>query len=67
MGEIYQKIYDSISKKIFISSNSRLLGEEMATSLRGRTIRFEVFPINFREFIRFKNFDFDSERDFFQF
>ena|GEM_PF-2630544 len=61
-----RRIYDSISKKIFITgSNSRLLGEEIATSLRGRTIRFEVFPLIFREFIRFKNFDFDPERDFF--
>ncbi len=61
-----RRIYDSVSKNIFITgSNSRLLGEEIASSLRGRTIRFEVFPLNFREFIRFKNFDFDPERDFF--
>ena len=63
-----RRIYDSVSKNIFITgSNSQLLGEEIATSLRGRTIRFEVFPLNFREFIRFKNFDFDPERDFFSY
>ncbi len=61
-----RRIYDSVSKNIFITgSNSRLLGEEIASSLRGRTIRFEVFPLNFKEFIKFKNFNFDIERDFY--
>jgi uncharacterized protein len=38
--------------RIFITgSNSRMLGREIATSLRGRTVTFEVFPFSFREFI----------------
>jgi len=38
--------------RVFITgSNSRMLGREIATSLRGRTITYEVFPFSFREFV----------------
>jgi len=38
--------------RVFITgSNSRMLGREIATSLRGRTITFEVFPFSFKEFV----------------
>lgn len=61
-----RRVYDSLSNNIFLTgSNSNLFGQEIATSLRGRTIRYEVFPLSFREFIRFKNFDFDVEKDFY--
>lgn len=37
---------------IFITgSNSRLLGREIATALRGRTLTYEIFPFSFKEFI----------------
>ena len=34
-------------------SSSKLLSEEIATAMRGRSIPLEVFPLSFREFIRF--------------
>ena len=34
-------------------SSSKLLSEEIATAMRGRSIPMEVFPLSFREFIRF--------------
>lgn len=34
-------------------SSSRLLSEEIATAMRGRSVPIEVFPLSFREFIRF--------------
>lgn len=38
--------------RVFITgSNSRMLGREIATSIRGRTITYEVFPFSFREFV----------------
>jgi len=41
--------------RVFITgSNSRMLGREIATSLRGRTITYEVFPFSFKEFIRLR-------------
>ena len=61
-----RRLYDRISRNIFLTgSNSKLLSQEIATSLRGRILKYEVFPLNFKEFLRFKNFDFDLERDFY--
>lgn len=37
---------------IFLAgSNSRMLGHEIATALRGRTLTYEIFPFSFREFL----------------
>ncbi len=59
-----RRIYDTITKNIFITgSNSKLLGNEIATSLRGRTIKYEVSPLTFKEFIKFKGFDFEFNID----
>ena len=43
---------------IFITgSSSKLLSKEIATSLRGRNLKTEVLPLNFKEFLKFKNFE----------
>ncbi|ACV25283.1 ATP-binding protein [Methanocaldococcus fervens] len=43
---------------IFITgSSSKLLSKEISTSLRGRNIKTEILPLNFKEFLKFKNFD----------
>ena len=34
-------------------SSSKLLSEEIATAMRGRAMPIEVFPLSFREFLRF--------------
>lgn len=50
-----RRIYDTISKNIFITgSSSKLLSREIATGLRGRAISYELYPLIFDEFIRFK-------------
>lgn len=55
-----RRIYDTISKNIFITgSNSKLLSSEIATSLRGRTLSFEVFPLSFKEYLSFKDIEVD--------
>ena len=55
-----RRIYDSISKNIYITgSNSKLLSSEIATSLRGRTISFEIYPLSFNEYLRFLNIEVD--------
>ncbi len=42
--------------KIFLSgSNSKLLSSELSTIFRGRTIDVKIFPLNFWEFLYFKN------------
>ena len=61
-----RRIYDTITKNIFITgSNSKLLGDEIATSLRGRTLKYEVYPLTFKEFLKFKGFEFNPAIDFY--
>lgn len=53
-----RRVYDQESKRIFLSgSNSKLLSSELSTSLRGRTLQYEVFPLSFREYCRFKKIE----------
>jgi len=55
-----RRVYDTISKNIFITgSNSKLLSSEIATSLRGRTLSYEVYPLSFSEYLSFKNITVD--------
>lgn len=45
------RVYASVTKHVFITgSNARLLSKEIATSLRGRTITFEIYPLSFSEY-----------------
>ncbi|OPZ98498.1 MAG: hypothetical protein BWY70_01210 [Bacteroidetes bacterium ADurb.Bin408] len=54
-----RRLYDNLTKKIFITgSNAKLLSTEIATSLRGRTITYTVLPLNLKEYLSFKNFDY---------
>lgn len=55
-----RRVYDSITRNIFITgSNARFLSSEIATSLRGRALSYEVFPLSFREYLRFNNVGID--------
>ncbi|WP_029522593.1 ATP-binding protein [Persephonella sp. KM09-Lau-8] len=55
-----RRIYDSLNTQIYITgSSSKLLSKEIATSLRGRTISYEIFPLSFKEFLDFKNIEFN--------
>jgi hypothetical protein len=55
-----RRVYDTISANIFITgSNSKLLSSEIATSLRGRTLVFEVYPLSFSEYLSFKEIEVD--------
>lgn len=43
--------------RIFITgSSSKLLSKEIATTLRGRSLSFNLFPLSFREYLSFKDF-----------
>lgn len=46
---------------ILTGSNARLLSKELATALTGRHIPIEIFPFNFREFLKAKNFELKEE------
>lgn len=55
--ELYvRRIYDTGNLHVFITgSSAKLLSSEIATSLRGRTLTYEIFPFSFREYLLAKD------------
>ncbi len=50
-----RRLMDKENVQIFLTgSSSRLLSREIATSLRGRSITYHIFPLSFIEFLRFR-------------
>lgn len=46
--------------RIFITgSSARLMSREIATALRGRTLPYQLLPLSFSEFLRFKKLEYD--------
>ena len=55
-----RRLYDSVCRRIYLTgSNAKMLSSEIATSLRGRSISYTIYPLSFREFLRFKNIDYN--------
>jgi predicted AAA+ superfamily ATPase len=53
-----RRIDDTLDLQLFITgSSSKLLSSEIATSLRGRTIVYEIFPFSFREYLAYKEIE----------
>ncbi|MEO2116815.1 MAG: ATP-binding protein [Methanocaldococcus sp.] len=52
-----RRLNDSGFNVFITGSSSKLLSKEIATSLRGRNLKTEVLPLNFKEFLKFKNFN----------
>jgi hypothetical protein len=53
-----RRLVDQENCRVYITgSSSRLLSRELATSLRGRTLPYEVFPLSFSEFLRFNQIE----------
>lgn len=53
-----RRIYDTLPINIVITgSSSKLLSSDIATSLRGRTLTYEIFPFSFSEYLRFQGID----------
>ena len=49
--------------KIFVTgSNAQLLSSEFSSVLTGRHLQLFVMPLNFKEFLRFKNFEFEADK-----
>lgn len=56
-------IYDRYNCHIFLTgSSSKLLSREIATSLRGRSITNLLLPLSFKEFLKFKELNFDKNK-----
>jgi predicted AAA+ superfamily ATPase len=53
-----RRIDDTLNLQLYITgSSSKLLSSEIATSLRGRTITYEIFPFSFREYLRYREIE----------
>ena len=53
-----RRLHDTENCQIYLcGSSSKLLSSEIASSLRGRSISYEIFPLSFKEFLRFKGID----------
>jgi predicted AAA+ superfamily ATPase len=51
-----RRLGDTENCSVFVTgSSAKLLSHEIASSLRGRTIPFEVFPLSFSEYLRFRD------------
>lgn len=57
------RLYNDTSKHVFLTgSNAKLLSREIATSLRGRALNFQVYPLRFIEFLKIVKPNLDSRQ-----
>ena len=60
-----RRIYDKEKVKLFVTgSSSKFLSKEIATSLRGRTLNYKLYPLNFDEFLSFKGVEVDKHFEY---
>jgi len=53
-----RRLYDNENCRIFITgSSSKMLSSDIATSLRGRTLNYELFPLSFSEYVKLQNLE----------
>ncbi|MBS3114961.1 ATP-binding protein [Candidatus Woesearchaeota archaeon] len=51
-----RRVYDSEKIRIFVTgSSSKMSSKEIPTELRGRFLEVKVFPLNFKEYLKFNN------------
>jgi uncharacterized protein len=53
-------------KIVITGSSSRLLSREVGAKLTGRHVSFEIFPLSFPEFLRFKGVTVSSKAEYFE-
>jgi len=54
---VVRSLIDSGYLTIISGSSSKLLSEEIATQLRGRSLTYYVFPFSFKEFLKLKSIE----------
>ncbi|RLJ01949.1 MAG: AAA family ATPase, partial [Candidatus Aenigmatarchaeota archaeon] len=54
---LVRSLLDSGYRVIVSGSSSKLLSKEVATQLRGRSLSYLLFPLSFREYLYFHNFE----------
>jgi predicted AAA+ superfamily ATPase len=53
-------------KVVITGSSSKLLSRDVGAKLTGRHVSFEIFPLSFSEFLRFKGITVGSKADYFE-
>lgn len=54
-----------LNARVFLTvSSSELTPQKIADELRGRSVNFEVYPLSFREFLKFKGFSYTPLIDY---
>ncbi|MBN2603278.1 MAG: ATP-binding protein [Candidatus Thermoplasmatota archaeon] len=57
-----RRIQDNEAFQIFITgSSSKVSSKEIPTELRGRCLEIKIFPLSFKEFLKFKNIKINKE------
>ncbi|MFH1199462.1 MAG: ATP-binding protein [Candidatus Micrarchaeota archaeon] len=59
--QFVRRLADAGYKVVVTGSNSRMLSREIAQKLGGRFTEIRVFPLDFREFLKFRGMDFQKE------
>lgn len=55
-----RRVYDNEDTRIFVTgSSSKLSSKEIPTELRGRFLEIKLFPLSFKEFLKFKDINVD--------
>ncbi len=56
-----RRIYDAKKYRIYLSgSSSKLLGREISTSLRGRSLEYIIMPLSLKEYLEFNGIEYSS-------
>lgn len=56
-----RRIYDEGYKIFITGSNAKLLSSELSTHLTGRYFKIELYPFSFKEFLKFKNINYQKK------
>ena len=58
---VIKRLAEGEGHKVYLTgSSSKLLSKEIATQLRGRGLSVELFPLSFKEYLKFKDFEMDE-------
>jgi len=61
-----RRVFDTYRNITFFvsGSSSKLSSKEIPTELRGRSLSFEIFPLSFKEFLRFKGIQLEKHFEY---
>ncbi|WP_292460803.1 ATP-binding protein [Methanothermococcus sp.] len=58
---VIKRLAEGEGHKVYLTgSSSKLLSKEIATQLRRRSLSVELFPLSFKEYLKFKDFEMDE-------